>query len=345
MTTIIITLLVFGVIITLHELGHFLFAKAFNVRVHEFAFGMGPKLFSKQKGETLYSIRAFPIGGYVAMEGENGTEEEYVGDGRAFFEKKLYQRFLILVAGAAMNIILGFAILFVVTLNMDIVGTNYVSEVSEQAPFVGQLQSGEQILKVNNHTTNNYNDVVFQILRDADGVIDFVTMPLEGGEKVSKQITFNMTQVEGTDTNMVELDMLFYGIEPTFWQSVEYSFNWTISVAKQVWFSLIDIVTGRYGVNELSGPVGTATVIEEASSMGLQSLMVLVAFITINVGVFNMLPLPALDGGRILFLIIEMILRKPVPQRFEAIVHASGMVLLLSFVVFVTFNDIMRLFQ
>ena len=352
LTTAISTILVFGIIITLHELGHFFFAKLFGVRVNEFSFGMGPKLVSKQKGETTYSIRAFPIGGFVAMDGEDGTDEGGVSDGRAFCDKKPYQRFLILFAGAAMNIILGFGLLLFLTARNDLIGTNVVANIEPTAPFMDIIDINDRIVKINGHTTNSYSDVVFQLTRDADGIIDIHlikesdphnTNLFNQGEVVKlEDVPFTMRAMENGQS-VVALDMTFFGVENSFLGTMKYSVQWTISVVKQVWFSLVDIISGRYGLNDLAGPVGTAVIIEQATTMGLDSLVMLVAFITINVGVFNLLPIPALDGGRLLFLLIEIIFRKPVPPKFEMIVNSVGMILLLGFVAVVTFNDILRM--
>lgn len=355
MLTIILTLLVFGLIITLHELGHFTFAKLFGVRVNEFSFGMGPRLLSTRRGETEYSLRLLPIGGYVAMDGEDGAAEDGTpSDGRSFADKKPWQRFCILFAGAAMNIILGFAILIVLSSQMELMGTNVVAQTEPSAQVSQYLQPGDRIIKINGHSTGSYNDVVFQLVRDEDGVIDLEVRrnsdPKDAfgnmrGERVQlSKVPFVMVDA-GEGRKTIQLDMTFYGIENSFVGTLGYSVNWTASVVKQVWFSLLDIVTGRYGLNEISGPVGTATVIEQASSYGLESFLMLFAFITINVGVFNLLPIPGLDGGRLIFLAVEMIFRRPVPTKYESFIHAAGMLVLLGFVAVVTINDVINLFR
>ena len=344
MKTVLFTVLMFGVIINLHELGHFMFAKLFDVRVNEFSFGMGPKLYSKQKNETMYSIRLFPIGGYVAMDGEDGeTEETKALDGRAFCDKKPWQRFIILFAGAAMNIILGFIIILVLTFQMKIIGTNQVLKVEEASPVESYIETNDKILKVNGHRTPSYNDVVFQLLRDEDGIIDIVVLR-DNQKQAIDGVPFELEEAEN-GMQMVKLDMVFLGVEHGFFQSIDYAFNWTVSIIKQVWFSLVDIVTGRYGLKELSGPVGTVEVVGKASKIGWSSLFSLFAFITLNVGVFNLLPVPALDGGRLFFLIIEMLRGKPIPQKYEAYVHATGLVLLLGLIGIITIKDVIFLFK
>lgn len=362
MTTLLLTVLVFGLIITLHELGHFFFAKLFGVRVNEFSFGMGPKLWSRQKGETVYSIRLLPIGGYVAMEGDDASPDSGVeantsgehrrGDGRSFGDKKPWQRFLVLAAGAAMNLVLGLVILLYLSSRMELMGTNVVAKIADGAPVAAYLEPNDRIVKVNGHGIGSYNDVIFQMVRDADGIVDLevrrgadpkVTIGSGKGELVKlSQVPFVMVDA-GDGRQSIQLDLTFYGVPNSFWGTIHYSINWTVSVVKQVWFSLVDIVSGRYGLNEISGPVGTAAVIEQASSYGLDSFLMLFAFITINVGVFNLLPIPALDGGRLFFLLIEFLFRKPVPAKYEAYINAAGMFLLLGFVAVVTLNDILKL--
>ena len=349
----------FGVIITLHEFGHFTFAKLFGVRVNEFSFGMGPKLFGTQKGETAYSIRALPIGGHVAMEGE----DEESGDERAFNNKPAWQRFIILLAGAAMNILLGLLLLGIITAQMNLLPMNMVADFYEGSATAQVLQPRDRIMRVNGHNTANYNDMIFQLIRDQDGVVDlevlrgadptltgwdrflgrFGASEKDQGELISiPGHKFDMTQ-QANGTKVINIDMQFYGSQPTFLGRLGYAVGWTGSVVKQVWFSLLDIVTGRYGLSQISGPVGTASIISEASSAGLRPFLVMVAMITINVGVFNLLPIPAMDGGRLLFLLIELIRRKPVPAKYEAWVHGVGMVLMLVFIAVVTFSDITKL--
>lgn len=349
MKTILLTILVFGLIIILHETGHFLIAKLFHVKVEEFSFGMGPALWSKRKKGTQYSIRAFPIGGYVAMEGEDdagsgsvvkGELDSSEAAGDPFNEKPAWQRFLILLAGAVMNVLLGLIILFIITASSKIVGTTTVAVFNEDAVSSQYLEVGDQILKINEYSISCYSDAIFQLYRDDDGVIDMTL--LRNGEKMTVTVPFKTEETEDGMTGMV-LDFKFLGEDVTFANTISYSWNWTVSLVKQVWYSIIDIFSGRYGLQAISGPVGTATVISQASSQGLRTFWLLVAYITINVGVFNLLPLPALDGGRLLFVIIEIIFRKPVPQKYEAWVHRIGIIVLLGFIILVTYSDIVKL--
>lgn len=349
MKTVLLTILVFGLIIILHETGHFIAAKLCKVKVEEFSFGMGPVLFSTCKKGTQYSVRAFPIGGFVAMEGEDpagsGTVSENPyeiseAEGDPLYAKPAWQRFLIMIAGPFMNIILGLIILGVISAGSQVIGTTTVAVFDEGSVSAQYLEVGDQIKKVNGYRVNSYNDAIFQLFRDEDGTIDLTV--LRGSEEKNVTVPFKTEPLEDGRTGMV-LDFKFAGIKPTFGNSLAYSFQWTVSLVKQVWYSILDIISGRYGLQAISGPVGTATIISEASSQGMRTFWMLVAYITVNVGVFNLLPIPALDGGRILFVLIEMIFRRPVPPKYEAWVHRIGILLLFGLIILVTFSDILKL--
>lgn len=349
MKTILLTILVFGLIIILHEMGHFLLARLFHVKIEEFSFGMGPAIWSTAKKGTRYSIRVFPIGGYVAMEGEDDAGSGAIvkepdafsqAEGQPFNEKPAWQRFFILMAGAVMNILLGLIILIIITASSKIIGTTTIAVFDENAVSAQYLEVGDEILKINNYSVSSYNDAIFQLYRDEDGVIDITV--LREGEKKTVTVPFHTEETDDGLSGML-LDFKFLGVDVTLGNAISYSWNWTVSLVKQVWYSLVDIVSGRYGLKAISGPVGTATVISEASSQGMRSFWLLVAYITINVGVFNLLPLPALDGGRLFFVLIEIIFRKPVPQKYEAWVHRIGIMLLFGLIILVTYSDIVKL--
>ncbi len=338
--TVIIAILVFGVIIIIHELGHFLVAKANGVKINEFSFGMGPALFGFTKGETRYSVRAFPLGGYVSMEGEDEDSE----DERSSGKKKWWQKLLIVVAGAVMNLILGLIILMCLTFPNDAIGTTTLAQFNEgsQSQSAG-LQIDDKIVKINNSAVHIDMDIVYELMLDHDGKVDMVVE--RDGERVEvPNVQFAMTQDEDGN-QFVNIDFKVYAQENSFFKSLERSFYWTGGIVKVVWRSLIDLVTGNFSLNQLGGPVRVADELAQASSAGWDSLLLMVAFITINVGVFNLLPLPALDGGRLIFIIIEGVRGKPVPAKYEGWVHAAGFILLILLMVLVTFNDIVNLFR
>ena len=340
---ILFALLFFGVIIMIHECGHFTCAKLFKVKVNEFSLGMGPALFKRKKGDTLYAVRLFPIGGYVAMEGEDDASE----DDRAFNKKPVWQKMIIVVAGALMNLILGFILMvLLLTTSTDLIGTNTIKEFYPDAVSAQYgLQAGDRFVEIDGHHVWSELDLSFLMSRSQDGVFDFVVE--RDGEKVTlNDVHFATEQQNGI--TLIQYDFIIIGEQPGFLNIVKNAFTQSASIVRMVWLSVFDLVTGRYGMSELAGPVGTVDIIADVtaqavSSGSLTNLLTIMAFITINVGVANLLPLPALDGGRFLFLAIEAVRRKPVNPKYEGYVHAAGLVLLLLLMVVVTYNDIARI--
>lgn len=336
-------LLFFGVIIMIHECGHFACAKLFKVKVNEFSLGMGPALFKRKKGDTLYALRLFPIGGYVAMEGEDDASE----DDRAFNKKPVWQKMIIVVAGALMNLILGFILMvLLLTTSTDLIGTNTIKEFYPDAVSSQYgLQAGDRFVEIDGHHVWSELDLSFLMSRSQDGVFDFVVE--RNGEKVTlNDVHFATEQQNGI--TLIQYDFIIIGEQPGFLNIVKNAFTQSASIVRMVWLSVFDLVTGRYGMSELAGPVGTVDIIADVtaqavSSGSLTNLLTIMAFITINVGVANLLPLPALDGGRFLFLAIEAVRRKPVNPKYEGYVHAAGLALLLLLMVVVTYNDIARI--
>lgn len=340
---ILFALLFFGVIIMIHECGHFACAKLFKVKVNEFSLGMGPALFKRKKGDTLYAVRLFPIGGYVAMEGEDDASE----DDRAFNKKPVWQKMIIVVAGALMNLILGFILMvLLLTTSTDLIGTNTIKEFYPDAVSSQYgLQAGDRFVEIDGHHVWSELDLSFLMSRSQDGVFDFVVE--RNGEKVTlNDVHFATEQQNGI--TLIQYDFIIIGEQPGFLNIVKNAFTQSASIVRMVWLSVFDLVTGRYGMSELAGPVGTVDIIADVtaqavSSGSLTNLLTIMAFITINVGVANLLPLPALDGGRFLFLAIEAVRRKPINPKYEGYVHAAGLVLLLLLMVVVTYNDIARI--
>lgn len=336
-------LLFFGVIIMIHECGHFACAKLFKVKVNEFSLGMGPALFKRKKGDTLYAVRLFPVGGYVAMEGEDDASE----DDRAFNKKPVWQKMIIVVAGALMNLILGFILMvLLLTTSTDLIGTNTIKEFYPDAVSSQYgLQAGDRFVEIDGHHVWSELDLSFLMSRSQDGVFDFVVE--RDGEKVTlNDVHFATEQQNGI--TLIQYDFIIIGEQPGFLNIVKNAFTQSASIVRMVWLSVFDLVTGRYGMSELAGPVGTVDIIADVtaqavSSGSLTNLLTIMAFITINVGVANLLPLPALDGGRFLFLAIEAVRRKPVNPKYEGYVHAAGLALLLLLMVVVTYNDIARI--
>lgn len=340
----ILAIFLFGVIIAIHEFGHFGFAKLFKVKVNEFALGMGPKILKKQKGETLYSLRLFPIGGFCSMEGE---DEESTAEG-AFNNKPAWQRFIIIAAGAVLNLLLGIVVVGICLSCSELVGTRTVHSFVDGAVSAQTgLQAGDEIIKINNSRVYSSRGISYNMVRDTDNKLD-ITVIRNGKKTELKDVEFEQFEYEGK--LYIQQDFIIVGEEPTVWNVLKNAFTESASIVQMVRLSLVDLVTGKYGLRDVSGPIGTISAIAESTnapeqlSDKLLTALNFLSMITINVGVFNLLPLPALDGGRLFFLLIEMIRRKPIPPKKEGLVHAVGLVLLLAFMVVVSISDVIKQF-
>lgn len=442
---IIIGVLIFELLIFSHEFGHFITAKLSGVRVNEFALGMGPKIFSFTKGETVYSLRLLPIGGYCAMEGED--EESDSPD--AFSKAKVYKRMIIVIAGAVMNIILGLILVFCLQIQSDSYADTTISGFSDSAYSAKSgLEAGDKILSIGDYKIWSSNDISYSLAMlkctDVDGTApviarekynatlvsvyaylsqyqdkygksdwDAITkdyekaredinsaptteqiveiydnafkkmtaVTLSDGKKAElPEISVSITEKSprfrtdvtvlrnGKEVTLKDVDFYTYlgedgkpaisfdfyvePIEKNFVTVITSTFNNSVSIVRMVYKSLFGLITGRFSLSEVSGPVGVVSAVSQAVSSGLETsfldalnnIIYIMAIISINLGIFNMLPLPALDGGRFFFLIIEAIRRKPVPPKYEGIVHGVGFALLMLLILFVSANDIARLF-
>lgn len=345
---IVIGVLLFGFVIFFHELGHFLMAKASGIRVNEFALGMGPRLFRFQRGETQYALRLFPIGGYCAMEGE----DEESSDERAFNNKPVWRRILVVVAGGLFNIILGFFLMLIVLGQQETYATTVISRFAEDSRLeAAGAQAGDKIVEIDGYAVYTDRDLSFALaLADPNAV----SMTIQrGGEKVDLG-TFSMAAetVEG-GRQVVSMDFWVQPEARTLPVLLRRSAADTFSMARMAIESLKGLITGRFGLNDVAGPVGTAQAISQVAGAGLEqsfgqavnNILLMIIMITVNLGIVNLLPLPALDGGRLLFLLWEAVTRKPVPQKYEGWVHAAGFALLMVLMVAVTFSDIWRIIQ
>ncbi len=374
-----LTLLLLSIMVVIHEFGHFLFARLFKVTVYEFSIGMGPAIFTTAKkkkkaksdsmigdtfhstdneigaknntspevdypedGKTVFSIRAFPIGGYVRMAGE----DEASSDVNAFCNKAVWQRFLITVAGPVMNILLGVLCMFSMVgidciqdgyLASNVVGQFYEESISDQSG----LMVGDKIIKIDGVYVHTGQEVVYEILNNGYEPIDIVV--IRNGERVLlEKVEFPTEETAGTKIGNRDFYVLKEDI--SFLSVVKHSIFRSVSSVKIIVDGIKDLLLGRYGAEAVSGPIGMAGAVGDAAKVGPYSLLNLFALITINLGVFNLLPLPALDGGRIIFLLIEMIFRKPAKKEVEGMVNTVGLLVLLALMLFITFKDIINLF-
>ena len=346
---IILAIIFFGVLIAIHEFGHFSAAKLLGVKVNEFAIGMGPAIFKKQKGETLYSLRCLPIGGYCAMEGE----DEDTGDPHSFTVQPGWKKLIILVAGSFMNFLLGFLIVLIIYSSAQGFYSPVISGFVDGCPYEGEnaLQVGDEIYSIDGHRIY-FSSNVTTILSRGGETHDIVV--IRDGEKVELE-DFVLTPVEYEGYSSPMYGFSFAVEEATFWSTLKYSWYNTIDFVRTAWFALSDLVAGSIGVDELSGPVGIVSLINdvgqsaESTKMALSDIAYLGALVAVNIAVMNMLPLPALDGGRVFFLVlnglVHIVTRRRIPARYEGYVHAAGMVLLLGLSAFVMYNDIARLIK
>ena len=335
--TIFLVILLFVILIFPHELGHFVAAKLCGVQVNEFAFGMGPVILKKQGKETLYSIRAFPVGGFCAMEGED--TEEATENPRACNNKSWWKKIIILVAGAAMNIIIAFLVMIFAAVYTGTPTTTINSVTDGGAASMAGIQAGDKIVRVSDSRVDSWEEFVGCIQKEikADKTIS-ITVERNGKEKtfsLSPQRQKNGKYVIGVISK--QRHNLFIGMKNGMAS--------TVKMTKALFESFKMLFTSKEAINQVSGPVGMIKIVSDAAGLGVFYYLYLVALISLNLAIFNLLPLPALDGGRIIFVIIRMFTGRAISDKVEARVHMIGMALLLTLTVFVTWNDIMRLIR
>ena len=367
--TFLASLLVFGAVIAIHEFGHFAAAKLSGIQVNEFSIGMGPALLKKIAGGTQYTLRLLPIGGYVAMEGEGSPESEQAqrerdareGDGDQedacldpippeqrtgipFPEAAVWKRAIVMAAGPLMNFVLGFAVLLgLIAFRSDPIASRVIYRIEEGA-LCGQtgLQPGDEILAVNGRRCFIANDIVYELVRTRNTQADFTV--LRDGRRVELPgVRFDTYQDEAGGTHM-DIGFVVYALEKTPANVWKESLNSELYYGRIIFTTLVDLLRGRESINNLSGPVGIVSAISQAASYGLTDLLEMLVLITVNVGEFNLLPIPALDGGRLVFLAAEAVIRRPVSQRLQEGLTVATFILLFGLMIFATYNDVIRLF-
>ena len=360
--TLIAALIVFSAVIAIHEFGHFTVAKLCGIQVNEFSIGMGPALWKKIYKGTQYSLRALPVGGFVALEGEESPESQQAEAARdereaedenpvppeqrtgiPLNEASVWQRVLVMVAGAFMNFVLGFVVLVILVAAQEGAITSKTIYSIENDALCGQtgLQAGDEIVAVNGRRCFVANDILYELVRTEAYRADF-TVKRDGQKVELPDVQFDTWQDEDGQTHMT-LGFTVYGIKKTPLNVLKEAWNSTLYYGRIVFTSLEDLVRGRESINNLSGPVGIVTAIGQAASYGWQDLLELLALITINLGVFNLLPFPALDGGKVVFLIIEGVTGHAVPEKLQGTLTIAAFALLFGLMLFATYNDIIRL--
>jgi regulator of sigma E protease len=375
MLYILIAILIFGALILVHEFGHYLTARLFHVEIHEFAIGMGPKLISYRSKKTgiLYSIRMLPFGGFVSMAGElsdgeaakmpenpyaheaiphtpeEGDEPYIANKGNTLISRPAWQRLIVHVAGAAMNIILALVLMAILVCFMPL-GSTTVGEFipqSESGYAVSSADSGlavgDTILSVNGERVYISDQLIYQITR-----LGNTGEPLElcvrhrNGEVETLSVVFPTYEESGQTFGA--FDFKVYRERASFGTVVKHAFFKSVYVVEMIWESLFDLITGRYTIDAVSGPVGTAGAITTAAKSGAITLLYLTVIISMNLGIFNLLPIPPLDGGHVVYTLWEIVTRRRVPERVSSALDAAGAMLFFAFLIFITFKDILAFF-
>ncbi len=343
----VLTALLMGFLIFVHELGHYLTARLCGVTVHEFAIGMGKRIggFTSKKTGIQYSLRLIPMGGYVAMAGE----DEEVDDPNAFNKKNVYQRMLILVAGAGMNVLTGFMAMLILTAGMTIGGyrlpSTTIAEFASPSPsYATGLEVGDRILSIGGTKVYTGYDLSYEIMFNAYKPVDIV-VERDGREYLIPDVRFPTGVQDGIQLGSMDFNVLAMEsgvgnvLKTTFWRSV--------SSIKMVFDSVWGIITGRFTLASMSGPIGVTSAVADVASqpMAVWNILYLFALIAMNLGVMNLLPIPALDGGRLFFRVLELLrFGKPIKPSIEARIHGVGMLILFAFMAIVAFKDLFMLF-
>ncbi len=338
--------LILGSIVAIHEFGHFIFAKLANIYVYEFSIGMGKKIFGKKRknGETEFCVRAIPLGGYVMIAGED-VEDDKVSKDRQMCNKNFIQRFLVLFAGPFNNFLFAFLILLVSAFIYGaVVTTPYIGEVVEGYPaYEAGLESGDLLISIDGEKINDWDRALIKLQINGGEAVTFEVKKASG--EIRKYVVDPMKVLDEEGNESYKFGIATkYDKEYGFFKSFGYAFKKTVSLFGSMFDTLKYLFTGKVGVNQLSGPVGIYSIVDSQAKQGLESVLYLVAYLSINIGIINLLPFPAFDGGRILFLLIEKIFRKPVSKKVENIIHSIGFILIILLLIYVTFNDILRLF-
>ncbi|WP_099187187.1 RIP metalloprotease RseP [Tepidibacter mesophilus] len=329
---IIISLIVFGILVLFHEFGHFIVAKKAGVKVHEFAIGMGPKIYAYKGYETEYSLRLLPIGGYVRMEGE----DEESSDPRSFNNKTIFQKISIVFAGPVMNFILAILLFTVMFMYKGVPGTTIEKTVDNLPAQQVGIKQGDKILKINDSSIKNWDDIRKTI---SASNTDDINIKVQRDDNV---LEYNIKPKHENGKKII-------GIEPKYEKNIissfKYAVNQTFSILGQMIDFLGKAITGNVSKDEVAGPVGIINVVGQAADAGIINVIFLAAVISINLGLFNLLPVPALDGGRIVFLIIELIRGKKMDPEREGSIHFVGFVALMLLMVFTIYNDVSRIIK
>lgn len=333
-----LTIFLLGILILVHEGGHFLMARANGIKVEEFAIGMGPKILTRvsKKSGIRYSLRLFPIGGFVSMAGED--EESDNPD--AFCNKSVWRRILTIIAGPFTNILVGVICMLILVCGSGSLASTTVAQFGDEATSSAWLKEGDRITSVGGVSVHTGNELVYEIMNSGYKPVDVTVV--RDGEKLKLEGVVFPTFTESGAT-FGETDFKLYSEAKSFGNVMKHAFFRSVSTIKMIWDSLVDMVSGRYGLEAVSGPIGITETVGEVAKQGGMNLLYLFVVLAMNLGVVNLLPFPALDGGRFVFLLIEGIIGRPVNRKVEGYINAAGFIILLALMVLICFKDIFTL--
>ncbi len=348
---IVIAIIAFGLLVAIHELGHFAAAKICGVRVNEFSVGMGPAIFKKQKGETLYALRVLPLGGYCAMEGEDGRSE----DQRSISKKSIPARFFIFAAGPLMNYILGLLIVLILFSQFSAFGSNVVDHFADGFQASGEtgLEAGDRITKIDGHRIYYSGDFSMYMDRAGGEPVDMVVIRDGSKIKLDGLLLEKKAYPNDDGTQSARYGVNFTSIPASFIETVKYGFYEAYNFVRMVFMGLSDLITGAVGIREMSGAVGIVGVISQVGASSpsayaaLLNISYIVAFLAVNLAVMNMLPIPALDGGHIFTMLVvwvlEKLLRRKIDPKIETYIHLAGLFILMALMALLVVNDVTKL--
>lgn len=338
-----ITVIVIGFLTFIHEFGHYFFARLFKVPVLEFAIGMGPTIHSwKGKTGTKYALRAFPIGGFVSMEGEEGTSE----NPNAYNNLSPWKKIAVTVAGPVVNIVFAIIAMFILVISTPTLGSTTLGAFLPESVSDVKLQIGDEIVQIGNVKVHTGEEVYYEIMMQGDEPVD-ITVIRDGQRMVLDGVIFNT--IEDSGITFGDADFQLYALsvleDVTVFDYLYQAFYRSVNMVKMVFDSLWGMITGRFGVDAVSGPVGIVETVGEVIAINPAALVNLVVLISMNLGIFNLLPIPALDGGRIVFHLIDGIAgRKVIKKETEDSITAITMIILIAFMMFISVKDVINLF-
>lgn len=327
---IIAALIIFAILVIVHEGGHFFAAKAVGIRVNEFALGMGPLIFQRQTKETKYSVRAFPIGGYVAMEGEDSDSD----DARAFNNKPAWARALVIVAGPLMNFILAGVVLGAMITYMGTSLSPVLADVTQGMPaYEAGIREGDRIVSVNGEEASDGTEAQ-KLLSEALAESDSVSVGIESDSGTQE---LQVTAEEDQEGN--RLIGVTFGVHHNVLKGMADGFRASVNAEKLMLQALGDIFTGQGAAEDVVGPIGIVSMVDQTVQVGMMNVIYLLALLSLNLALVNLLPFPALDGGRLLFIVIRKITGKAVSDELEGKIHLIGMAVLFSLMILITVKD------